>query len=136
MIDRFLASRPTLFFLAVPSFHAIFYGISAAECSATDCAGAVSRPQFPGGGADGRPSTGPYVGLRLSERFGPFQDLQHRLFEDGQHWSFVRGQRPSRLLGHVPVCVAARLAAHVPVCVAAQVAVKVVVKVVFRVSVR
>jgi hypothetical protein len=67
----------------------------------------------------------------LSERFGLFQDLQHRLFEDGQCLSSVRGRHPSRRLGYVPARAAVRLAACVPACVTAQVMVQVVVPVSF-----
>ena len=102
---------------------AAFYGISAAKCGAAGSAGTISRPQFAGGGADGRPSTPPCSSLRLSERFGLSQDLKQRLFETGQHRSFVRGQHPSRLRGCVPVRVAVRRAACVLVQVAARVAI-------------
>jgi hypothetical protein len=132
MIGRFRVFAPVPLMSAFRHFDAVFYGvdaafygISAAKCGAAGSAGTISRPQFAGGGADGRPSTPPCSSLRLSERFGLSQDLKQRLFETGQHRSFVRGQHPSRLLGHVPVCVAVRLAARLPVWVAAQVTVQI-----------
>jgi hypothetical protein len=90
MIDRFLASRPTWFFLAVSSFHAVFcgiaavfYGISAAECGTAGCVRTLLHPQLPVDSPAHRPYGGPYLSPRLSESFGLFHDPKHRVFEDG-----------------------------------------------------